>query len=496
MNDSAKNRSRGKLVPLRRVDGLPAEMSDEALLAACALGDRAALGALYDRLSPHVWRFLSRMAGNQLEELEDLVQATFIAFTPLRRPSRGRPWSAPGSSRSRPTSRDGMCAMRCGVGRRSSACRSCRLSPRAAGRVGRAAAAHAADARGALGASAQSPGRPGDVRPRGHPRARGGGGAPGPRGDALPPGPRGASRPPRPGRGGAAVSTSPADARPPAQSARAAGDRQAASGARSAGRSPRGDADRVSGDRAGRPGARDGRALLVARGRGRLLLVAAMLLAGAGFAAAAWRITRGTPAPGRGRSRASAAKRAASGHGGIAPPAVGAGAAAGGGAHPGGARPAPPGRGAVAPGATLDPPGGDHLYRCARSQADVEMAFARGWSALRANDFEAAAEAFGQAAPARRQRALPRTPSSGEAWRSIRAEPSGGSAGGAARFLVRYPSRIEPERRRSCWAGCCCARESSSAADARFGSALGDPSERVRRSARAGLAASGRRHAD
>ena len=80
MNDSAKNGARGKLVPLRRVDGLPVEMSDEALLAACALGDGAALGALYDRLSPHVWRFLSRMAGNQVEELEDLVQATFIAI--------------------------------------------------------------------------------------------------------------------------------------------------------------------------------------------------------------------------------------------------------------------------------------------------------------------------------------------------------------------------------------------------------------------------------
>ena len=80
MSDSAKDRSRAKLVPLRRVDGLPAEMSDEALLAACALGDRAALGALYDRLSPHVWRFLSRMAGNRVEELEDLVQATFMAI--------------------------------------------------------------------------------------------------------------------------------------------------------------------------------------------------------------------------------------------------------------------------------------------------------------------------------------------------------------------------------------------------------------------------------
>ncbi len=71
MNDGAKNGARGKLVPLRRVDGLPVEMSDEALLAACALGDGAALGALYDCLSPHVWRFLSRMAGNQVEELED-----------------------------------------------------------------------------------------------------------------------------------------------------------------------------------------------------------------------------------------------------------------------------------------------------------------------------------------------------------------------------------------------------------------------------------------
>ena len=90
MSDRANNSSRGKLVPLRRVDGLPAEMSDEALLAACALGDRAALGALYDRLSPHVWRFLSRMAGNQVEELEDLVQATFIAIHASAATFKGR----------------------------------------------------------------------------------------------------------------------------------------------------------------------------------------------------------------------------------------------------------------------------------------------------------------------------------------------------------------------------------------------------------------------
>lgn len=79
MNTKARKNTDGKLIALRRVEGVPSEMSDEALLAACALGDSAALGALYDRLTPHVWRFLSRMAGDRVAELEDLVQATFIA---------------------------------------------------------------------------------------------------------------------------------------------------------------------------------------------------------------------------------------------------------------------------------------------------------------------------------------------------------------------------------------------------------------------------------
>jgi RNA polymerase sigma-70 factor, ECF subfamily len=79
MSGKAGKNAGPRLVPLRRVEGLPSEMSDEALLAACALGDSAALGALYDRLSPHLWRFLSRLAGDRIEELEDLVQATFVA---------------------------------------------------------------------------------------------------------------------------------------------------------------------------------------------------------------------------------------------------------------------------------------------------------------------------------------------------------------------------------------------------------------------------------
>ena len=79
MSPKTTKTSFGRLLPLHRVEGLPTEMSAEALLAACALGDSAALGALYDRLTPHLWRFLSRLAGDRSEELQDLVQATFIA---------------------------------------------------------------------------------------------------------------------------------------------------------------------------------------------------------------------------------------------------------------------------------------------------------------------------------------------------------------------------------------------------------------------------------
>jgi RNA polymerase sigma-70 factor (ECF subfamily) len=70
---------KGELVPFRRVAGVTAELSDEALLAACAVGDSAALGALYDRLQPGLWRFLSRLVGADADELDDLVQATFVA---------------------------------------------------------------------------------------------------------------------------------------------------------------------------------------------------------------------------------------------------------------------------------------------------------------------------------------------------------------------------------------------------------------------------------
>lgn len=71
---------RGKLIPLRRLEGVPAEMSDEALVAACATGERAALGALFDRYHAAVHRFLASRAGTNDRDLDDLVQQTFMTI--------------------------------------------------------------------------------------------------------------------------------------------------------------------------------------------------------------------------------------------------------------------------------------------------------------------------------------------------------------------------------------------------------------------------------
>ena len=68
----------GKLIPLRRVAGRPEELSDEALLAGCAAGERAALGALFDRHHAVAYRFLARLSGAAERDLDDLVQATFL----------------------------------------------------------------------------------------------------------------------------------------------------------------------------------------------------------------------------------------------------------------------------------------------------------------------------------------------------------------------------------------------------------------------------------
>jgi RNA polymerase sigma-70 factor, ECF subfamily len=69
---------KAKLVPLRRVDGATSELSDEALLAACATGDSAALGALFDRFHQIVYRFAGRLATTDDSARDDLVQSTFL----------------------------------------------------------------------------------------------------------------------------------------------------------------------------------------------------------------------------------------------------------------------------------------------------------------------------------------------------------------------------------------------------------------------------------
>jgi len=67
-----------KLVTLRRISGDITEMSDEALLAACATGDAPALGALFDRFHAAVYRFAGRLPMTDDLARDDLVQATFL----------------------------------------------------------------------------------------------------------------------------------------------------------------------------------------------------------------------------------------------------------------------------------------------------------------------------------------------------------------------------------------------------------------------------------
>ena len=57
---------------------LQSEMTDEALLAAIGRGNSAALGEFYDRYHLSVHRFISRLAGADKDDVDDLLQNTFI----------------------------------------------------------------------------------------------------------------------------------------------------------------------------------------------------------------------------------------------------------------------------------------------------------------------------------------------------------------------------------------------------------------------------------
>lgn len=232
---------------------------------------------------------------------------------------------------------------------------------------------------------------------------------------------------------------------------------------------------------------------LATRGREGLLLVAAILLAGAGVAAPAWRIkTRAVPAlePVEVAASASGGKtRSVQGPGVGEQSAVSAPIPV---AAPTLRSPAPVPVRQTPPRATRRMAATSAAGR--ESQANVEAAFARGWSALRSNDFEAAAQAFGQAASGGDDNALSEDASF---WRGVALDRANRLAEAQEvlnRFLVRYP-KSDRAGEAAVMLGWLLLRAGDvTAAEARFGSALGNPSERVRRSGRAGLAAAGRRH--
>jgi RNA polymerase sigma-70 factor (ECF subfamily) len=82
-----KERSAGRLHPLRRIEGLSGEMSDEALVAAAATEDVAAMAALFDRFCTRVHRFLARLV--PAADVDDLVHATFLEAFAAARKYRG-----------------------------------------------------------------------------------------------------------------------------------------------------------------------------------------------------------------------------------------------------------------------------------------------------------------------------------------------------------------------------------------------------------------------
>ena len=68
----------GQLIQLRPATSVE-ELSDEALAAACATGDRAAQTLLFERHADAVYRFIARMRASDASSVDDLLQATFIA---------------------------------------------------------------------------------------------------------------------------------------------------------------------------------------------------------------------------------------------------------------------------------------------------------------------------------------------------------------------------------------------------------------------------------
>jgi RNA polymerase sigma-70 factor (ECF subfamily) len=82
-----KEKVTGRLHPLRRIEGFSGEMSDEALVAAAATADVAAMAALFDRFHSQVHRFLARVVPTA--DVDDLLHATFLEAFAAARKYRG-----------------------------------------------------------------------------------------------------------------------------------------------------------------------------------------------------------------------------------------------------------------------------------------------------------------------------------------------------------------------------------------------------------------------
>ena len=66
-----------RVVPFRRADAYD-DVSDEALVVACAQGSNTALEELFQRHGDRIHRILAKLRGAADRDVEDMVQATFV----------------------------------------------------------------------------------------------------------------------------------------------------------------------------------------------------------------------------------------------------------------------------------------------------------------------------------------------------------------------------------------------------------------------------------
>jgi len=120
------------------------------------------------------------------------------------------------------------------------------------------------------------------------------------------------------------------------------------------------------------------------------------------------------------------------------------------------------------------------------AETDAGSAFARGWTALRAGDFQAAAEAFDRAAVARDSQLA----EDAYFWRGVALDRAGRFAAASQAltvFLARYPDSDRRGEASVILGWLLVHAGQPQQAHELFSAAVGDPAERVRGSARAGL---------